>query len=423
VAVPPELSEEPVQTFQRFTGELPRLADWCVESGVTTVAMESTGIDWLPIFEILETRGLAVLLVNARLVKNVPGRKTEVHDAQWLQPLHQYGLLRGRCHLAQAWSTLRADLRQRECLLEYAAAHIQHRQKALLHMNLQLPHGVADSTGVTGRRIIRAIIAGQHNPVALAAYREARCSASVETVREALTGNERPAHGFALRQALELSDSYQEKIAAWDSEIAATLASLEPESGVALDALPAARDKTRQANAPHFQVRAALLPVIGTALSQVHGCSAYTVLKLVGEWGTEMTQWPTVKHCTSWLTVAPGNKISGGKVRRTKTRRSTNRAAKILRLAAVTVGRRQTALGAFYRRLAARIGQAQAVTATARKLAVLFYNALRYGMAYQDPGGAYYEEPYRRRLLTGLHRRAKELGYELGPVGTPEGVS
>jgi hypothetical protein len=201
------------------------------------------------------------------------------------------------------------------------------------------------------------------------------------------------------------------------------LASLEPESEVSLEALPAARYKTRQANEPNFKVREALFQVVGTDLSQGHGFSAYTVLKLVGECGRDMTKWPTVKHFTSWLTLAPGNKISGGKVLSTKTRRSSNRAAKILRLAAVNVGRTQTALGAFYRRLAARIGKAKAVTATARKLAVLFYNALRYGMAYQDPGVAYYEEQYRRRLIKGLQRRAKELGYELVAVGAPQGVS
>jgi transposase len=264
--------------------------------------MESTGIYWIPVFEMLEARGIEVLLGNARHVKNVPGRKTDVNDAQWLQQLHQYGLLRGSFRPAQAWAALRAYLRQRECLLEYAAAHIQHMQKALMQMNLQLHHVVADITGVTGMKIMRAIVAGQHNPAAWAAYRGIRGKASADTVREALTGHYRPEHVFALRQALELDDSYQEKIAACDTEIEATLASLEPESAVSVDALPAARYKTRQANEPHFQAREALLQVIGTDLSQVHGFSAYTVLKLVGECGTDMTKWPTVKHFASWLT-------------------------------------------------------------------------------------------------------------------------
>jgi transposase len=423
VAVPPELSPEPVQAFQSFTGDLYRLADWLVEIGVTTVAMESTGIYWIPVFEILEAHGLEVLLVNARHVKNVPGRKTDVNDAQWLQQLHSYGLLRGSFHPAQEWSALRAYLRQRERLVEYAAAHIQHMQKALMQMNLQLHHVVSDITGVTGMKILRAIVAGQHDPAELATYRDRRCQASEETIREALTGHYRREHVFALRQALELYDSYQERIAACDQEIEATLKSLQNEA-ISMEALPVARyKKTRQANEPRFEARELLFRVLGTDLSQIHGFSAYTALKLVGECGMDMSRWPTEKHFTSWLTLAPGNQISGGKVLSTKTRRSANRAAKIFRLCAVNVGQTHTALGAFYRRLASRVGKAKAVTATARKLAVLFYNALRYGMTYEDPGASYYEERYRERVLKGLRRRAKEFGYELTEVAVAPGVS
>jgi len=422
VAAPPELTSEPVQAFQSFTGDLYRLADWLVDIGVTTVAMESTGIYWIPVFEILEAHGLEVLLVNARHVKTVPGRKTDVNDAQWLQQLHSYGLLRGSFQPAQDWSALRVYLRHRDRLLEYAAAHIQHMQKALMQMNLQLHHVVTDITGLTGMTIMRAIVAGQHNPAELATYRDMRCKASEETIREALTGHYRPEHVFALRQALELYDSYQERIAACDQEIQAVLESLQ-DNEISLDALPAARHKTRQANEPKFDVRAMLFRVLGTDMSQIHGFSAYTALKLIGECGTDMSQWPTAKHFTSWLTLSPGNKISGGKVLSSKTRRSANRAAKIFRLSAVNVGKTNTALGAFYRRLSARIGKAKAVTATARKLAVVFYNTLRYGMAYEDPGATYYEERYRERVLKGLRRRAKEFGYELTEVGVAEGVS
>ncbi len=421
-AVPEELCPEPVQTFESFTGDLYRLADWLIEIGVTTVAMESTGIYWIPVFDILEAHGLEVFLVNARHVKNVPGRKTDVNDAQWLQQLHQYGLLRGSFHPAQDWSALRAYLRQRERLLEYAAAHIQHMQKALMQMNLQLHHVVSDITGVTGMKIMRAIAAGQHDPAELATYRDARCKASEETIRNALTGHYRREHVFALRQALELYDSYQERIEACDQEIKSTLESLQDED-VSIEAMPAARYKTRQSNEPKFEVREVLFRVLGVDLSQIHGFSAYTALKLIGECGTDMSRWPTAKHFTSWLTVAPGNKISGGKVLSTKTQRSANRAAKIFRLSAVNVGRTNTALGAFYRRMASRIGVAKAVTATARKLAVLFYNTLRYGMVYEDPGVSYYEERYRQRVVKGLRRRAKEFGYELTEVGGADGVS
>jgi transposase len=421
VAVPPELAPEPVRTYQSFTDDLHRMADWLVELGITTVAMESRGIYWIPAFEILEARGLEVLLVNARHVKNVPGRKTDVHDALWLQQLHQHGLLRGSFRPANGLAALRAYLRHRERLLEYAAAHIQHMQKALMQMNVQLHHVVSDITGATGMKIVRAIVAGNHDPARLASYRDIRCKASVDTIKEALTGNYRPEPVFALRQALELYDSYQAKVAECDHAIEAVLASFAPAAPET--ALPAARHKTRAANEPTFNVRAALFQLLGTDLTQLHGFGAYTALMLVGECGTDMTKWPTVKHFTSWLTLAPGNKLSGGKLLSTKTRRSANRAAKLLRISAVNVGKTQTALGAFYRRLAARVGKAKAVTATARKFAVLFYNALRYGMTYQDPGAAYYEEQYRQRVLKGLRRRAKALGYELQETTAVGGVS
>lgn len=421
VAVPPDRCSEPVRTYQSFTGELHRLADWLVESGVTTVAMESTGIYWIPVFEILEERGLEVLLVNARHVKNVPGRKTDVNDSQWLQQLHQFGLLRGSFHPAQEIAALRAYLRHRERLVEYAAAHIQHMQKALMQMNVQVHHVLSDITGVTGMAILRAIVSGNHDPEKLAAFRDVRCKASVETVKAALTGHYRPEHLFALRQALELYDIYQAKMEECDQAIETALLPLHRDSGE--EKLPPARHKTRQVNEPNFNVRAALFGVLGTDLTQVHGFGPHTVLRLVGECGTDMTRWPTVKHFTSWLSLSPGSKISGGKVLSSRTRPSTNRAAKLLRLAAVNVGKTGTALGAFYRRLASRIGKAKAVTATARKLAVLFYNALRYGMSYLDPGVKYYEEKYRQRVIRGLHRRAKQMGYELSQVLAPEGVS
>jgi len=371
VAVPPALSPEPVSTYQSFTGALPQLADWVVDLGVTTVARESTGMYWIPVFEILETRGVEVLWVNARHVQDVPGRKTEVNDAQWLQQLQQYGLRRGSSHPAHAWAALRAYRRHREGLLAYAAAPIQHMQKALMQMHRQLHHVGSDITGGTGMRIIRAIGAGNQDPAALAAYREVRCNASGDPVREALEGHYRREHVCALRQALELCDSYQAQLAAWDKAIEATLAALEPDGGGSLESLPAARDKTRQANEPKFPVREAFFQGLGTELSPLDGLSAYTALKRIGECGTAMTQGPTAQHCTSWLTLAPGNKISGGKSLRAKTRRSSKRAAKIFRFSAVNVGKTHTALGAFYRRLAAPIGQAKAVTATPRKLAVL----------------------------------------------------
>ena len=422
VAVPADRDDEPVRSFQSFTGDLHRLADWLVSCRIDTVAMESTGIYWVPLYEILVDRGIAVVVANARDVKHVPGRKTDVNDAQWLQQLHGYGLLRGSFHPPADIAALRAYLRQRERLLDYAASHIQHMQKALTQMNLQLHHVVSDITGKTGMRIIRAILDGTREPAVLAELRDVRCKASAETIARALEGNYRPEHLFALSQAVALYDTYQSHVAECDHQLEVLLARLQapepPESP-----LPAPRYKMpRQPNGLNFDVRAALYAMIGVDLTQIHGIGPYLALKLVGECGTDLSKWPSAKHFTSWLCLAPGNKISGGKVLSSHTRRSNNRATALLRLAAVNVGKTDSALGAFYRRLAARVGKAKAVTATARKVAVLFYNTLRYGVDYSDPGAGYYEERHRARVLHNLQRRAKQLGYTLDP--TPEaGVS
>jgi len=421
VAVPSDRDPEPVRTYLSFTNDLHRMAEWLGEVGITTVAMESTGIYWIPVFEILEARGFEVLLVNARDSKNVPGRKTDVNDAQWLQQLHQFGLLRGSFRPPRDLAALRTYLRQRERLLEYAASHIQHLQKALMQMNLQLHHVVSDITGVTGMKIIREIVAGVRDPEELAKYRDVRCKASPETIRGSLNGNYRPEHVFSLTQALELYDFYQTQVLACDQRIEAVLNQLREGVAPPSTALPSTRHKKRQSNALHFDVRAALHALLGIDLTEIHGIGPYVALKLVGECGTDLSRWPTAKHFTSWLCLAPGNKISGGKVLSSRTRRSRSRAAALLRLAAVTVGKTDTALGAFYRRLGARIGKSKAVTATARKIAVLFYNALRYGMKYADPGACYYEERYRQRVLSGLRRRAASLGFVLQEVA--DGVS
>ncbi|WP_321932277.1 IS110 family RNA-guided transposase, partial [Paraburkholderia guartelaensis] len=399
VAVGPERDPEPVRSFRSFTQELHALAKWLKQVGVTTIAMESTGVYWIPAFEVLEAYGFEVVLVNARDVKTVPGRKTDVNDAQWLQKLHAYGLLRASFRPRHDIAALRAYLRQRERLLEYAAAHIQHMQKALMQMNLQLHHVVQDITGATGMKIIRSIVAGERSPDELARHRDVRCKASVETIRDALVGNYQDEHVFELTQAIALYDFYQTQVKQCDERIELVLRQLQANATPVSAPLPAARRRSKQSNDFSFDVRAGLYSVLGVDLTQIHGLGPYLALKLVAECGTDMSRWPTVKHFTSWLCLAPGNKISGGKVLSSKTRRSSSKAAAALRLAAVTIGKTETALGGFYRRLSARIGKAKAVTATARKVAVLFYNTLRYGMEYVDPGAQYYEERYRQRVL------------------------
>ncbi len=423
VAIPPELDAEPVRTFGTFTQELHRLAEWLVRHGITTVAMESTGVYWVAVFEILEDHGIDAQLVNARETKAVPGRKTDVNDAQWLQKLHACGLLRASFRPGRHIAALRTYLRQRERLLDYAAAHIQHMQKALVYMNLQLHQVVTDITGATGMKILRAIIAGERDAEVLAALRDVRCKASVETIREALSGNYQPEQLFSLTQAVALYDFYQQQVAACDVEIERTLAQLCATVSVPEAPLPKARHRTRQPNALAFNVRQALYDLLGMDLTQIHGCGPYLSLKLISECGTDLSRWPSAKHFTSWLGLSPGCKISGGQVLSSHSRKNANRLSVQLRLSATTIGRTNTALGAFYRRLGVRIGKAKAVTATARKLAVLLYNALRYGLHYRDPGADYYEQRYQDRLLKNLRRRAAELGYELTETVPVAGVS
>lgn len=416
VAVPAQLCEEPVQTFQAFTADLQRLADWLKSLGIETVVMESTGVYWIPVFEVLETAGIAVMVANARETRSVPGRKSDVNDAQWLQRLHACGLLRASFRPGRDIAALRAYLRHRERLLDYAAAHIQHMQKALTFMNIQLHHVVSDVTGTTGMSIIRAITQGERNPEVLSQFRHPNCKASEETIRNALIGNYQPEHLFALTQSLALYDFYQSRIDECDEQIQQALAILNADKPVREKLLPKPRHRTKQPNAINFDVRAALYQLVGTDLTQIHGIGPFLALRLIAECGTDLSKWRSAKHFTSWLTLSPGCKISGGKVLSAHSRKTTNRLTAHLRLAAVTVGKTHTALGAFYRRLAARIGKAKAVTATARKIAILFYNAMRFGMNYTDPGEDQYEQKYRERVLKQLHRRAAEFGLALHPL-------
>ncbi len=420
VAVSPECDPIPVRQFQSFTTDLHRLSRWLREVGVTSVAMESTGVYWIPVFEILESDGFEVILVNARDVKQVPGRKSDYNDAQWIQKLHQFGLLRASFRPSERIAGLRAYLRHRERLIEYGAAHIQHMQKALMQMNLQLHHVVSDITGVTGMRIIRDIISGERSAATLATHRDNRCGKSEETIAAALTGNYRDEHVFALKQAVELYDFYQERIEECDKEIERAVAGLNQEKASPDTPLPKARRRTKHRNEPDFAMRDALYTLTGVDLTQINGFGPYTALRLVGECGDDMSKWPTQKHFTSWLSLSPGNKISGGKILSSKTGRTKNRATTLLRIAAVNVGKTETALGAFCRRLAARVGKAKAVTATARKLAILFYSLMKHGKAYVEPGAEYYETQYRNRVVLNLKKRAKRLGYELVANAVPE---
>jgi len=415
VAVPEDRDDRPVREFRSFTQDLHALADWLAACGIETVAMESTGVYWIPLYEILEERGFEVLLVNARHVKRVPGRKTDVLDCQWLQELHTFGLLRGSFRPAAPIAALRTLIRHRDQLVEATASYTQRMQKALGLMNVQLHNVISDVTGVTGMAILRAIVAGQTDPAVLARHRHPRCQATEQEIAASLTGHYREEHLFVLRQALELYDVYQAKIRQCDEAIQEKLRTLEAACEPPGAAMPPSRRRTRpRDNEPAFDLRSPLFTLCGGVdLSQLPGIGPYGALKLIAEIGTDMRRWASEKHFTAWLTLAPRPEITGGKVLRSRTAPSANRAAKLLRMAAVSLRRSDHALGAFYRRLAARLGKPKAVTATARKLAVLVYRMLRDGMAYQERSASHYDQQQRTRVLRGLRRRAASLGLEL----------
>jgi len=418
VAVPPDRDPEPVRTFTTFTADLQRLAEWLIACHVTSVAMEATGVYWIPVYEILEARGLEVLLVNARHVKHVPGRKTDVPDAEWLRELPSVGLLRGSFRPPDRIVALRAYVRHRQTLVETAGTHIHRMQKALVQMNLQLPLVVSDLAGL---RILRDIVAGRRDPQQLARHRDCRCKASEADIVAALTGNYRAEVLFVLEQNLALFDACQAQLAACDVAIHTHIQTLTPTAATPTSPLPAPRvTRKPRDNEPRFEVRVPLHQVTGVALSQIDGLTPYTALKLVSESGTDMSRWPTEKHFTSWMTLAPRNKVSGGRHLSSRTQPSANRAAATLRMTAMSLGRTRTALGAFYRRLVARIGKPQAITAIARKLAVLVYRALKRALVSRDPGADTCSAQQRTRVLRRLRQRAANLGFALVNVETGE---
>jgi transposase len=406
VAVPEGADPEPVREFSTFTDDLERLADWLICCGVTTVAMESTGIYWIPVFEILESRGIEVRLVNARHVKNVPGRKSDVLDCQWLQQLHTYGLLRGAFRPADQVCALRAYVRQRATLVKISGSHIQHMQKAMAQMNLQLHNVVSNITGATGMRIIKAILEGERDPDTLAALRDKRCKNDAKTIARSLQGNFRPEHLFSLQQAVELYEFYLAKINECDRHILAQLKSF--------DAIGTEGDSGD--DKPPASIDEALMRISGVDLTDIDGIDTTSALKIIAEIGIDMSRWKTDKHFTSWMSLAPGAKISGGKVLSSATQKNANRAAQVFRMAAFSLTRSKSYMGSYFRRMKARLGAPKAITATARKLATIVYKMLKNRTSYIDLGQDYYEERYQSRLVQNLKRNAKHLGFELVPT-------
>jgi transposase len=421
-AAPPDRSAEPVRKFGTFTPDLSALADWLAACGVDTVAMEATGVYWIPVYELLEQRSFRVYVVNAQHLKNVPGRKSDIQDCQWIQGLHSVGLLRGSFRPQGEIVALRAYLRHRAGLIEHRSAHVQHMQKALQQMNVQLTQVLSDVTGVTGMAIIRAIVAGERNPRVLAAMRDPKVRKSEAEIAKALTGNYRPEHVFALKQALALYDFYTEQVTECDREIARQFSNIKPM--VPPDDLPplppSNKPASRMKNEPDYDARSLLYQLTGVDLCEIDGLNESTVQTIISEVGTDLSRFPTERHFCSWLGLAPHNDISGGKVLRSHTLKTTNRAGQAFRMAAFSIARNpNTAFGAFYRRMRGRLGKKQANVATAHKIARAFYHILKHRTPYHDLGGEEYERRARERELRNLQRRAAKLGMALTPSIVP----
>ncbi len=411
VAVPPDRDDEPVREFASFTADLHRLADWLDACGVDTVAMESTGVYWIALYELLEARGFTVLLVNARHVKNVSGRKSDVLDCQWLQQLMSFGLLRGAFRPADQVCVLRSLSRQRTMLLRSQGRFVQHMQKALTQMNIQLANVISDVAGETGQKILRAIVAGERDGLALARLKNSRIRASEDEIAKSLQGSWRAEHLFALRQALDAFDFCGTQLAECDAQVQAQLQALH----VREDEPAQGKKRGRARNAPKFDLRTQLFQMCGVDLTRIDGIDVTTALVVVSEVGADMCKFPSDKHFASWLGLCPGTKITGGKVMSGKTKRCANRAAQALRLAAAALRSSQSALGAYYRRMCARMDKPKAVTAAAHKLARLIYAMLTHGQEYTDRGQDYFEERYRQRVLHNLAQKAKAMGMQLVP--------
>ncbi len=409
VAVPADRDAEPVRSFGAFTEDLFALADWLSACRITTVAMEATGVYWIPLFEILERRGFEVVLVNARHVKNVPGRKSDVIDCQWLQELHSMGLLSASFRPSDPIVALRSLVRQRKMLVEHGASHVQHIQKALVQMNLQLQNVVTDVTGVTGEGTRRS--------------RDYRCKSTIETIEKSLIGNWRDEHLFTLRQAVELHDFYERQIAECDRAIDAYSATLPAVADVEQIPRSSKRRKNLDRNEPQFDARGGAYQLLGVDLTQIDGIRGYSALQLIAEIGTDMSRWKTASHFASWLALCPGTNITGGRRQCGRQPRKAHRAAAILRIAAISIRNSRTALGAFFRRKRAQLGPARAVVATAHKLARLIYTLIKDRRDFVEPGESGYELQYRARALRSLERKAHSLGFAITPVPTEGAVS
>ena len=415
VAVPPDRDSQPVRCFGCTTAELRAMGDWLNQCGIQTVAMQSTGVYWIAVYDILEAAGLEVYLVNARDTKNLPGRKTDVQESQWLMKLHTYGLLRNSFRPPQEIRTLRTYWRQRNDLVRSAGRHIQRMQKVLTQMNIQLANVLSDVSGVTGQAIIKAILAGERDPHELAAFRDCRVKASEEKIARSLEGNWQEDLLFVLQQEQEGYEFCQKQMAECDHQLQRYLQEQEDRSqGADLpEETRKVRRQTKKGNAPQFNLRGELFRLTGTDLTKIDGVDGMTATTILSEAGWDMSRWQDESHFVSWLRLCPDNRISGNKVIGKGRLPTNNRASIALRMAASTLWRSNTYLGAQFRRLKTKLGAPIATKAMAAKLARLVYRMLRYGMKYLDRGAALYEAQQRNRQIRYLKHKAAQLGLRI----------
>ena len=421
VAVPPDRDEHPVRVFSTFTEDLHKMAQWLVSCGITTAAMESTGVYWIPPHDVLEQHGVKPCLVDARGMKNVPGRRTDWHECQWLQFLHSVGLLRAAFRPNAEVCAVRSLMRHRGDQVMMANQHIQHMHKALTQMNLQIQHVISDITGLTGLAIVDAIIGGERDPTVLAELRDPRIKASEETIRKSLEGNWRPEHLFTLQQSRKSYQHYQEQIRACDEEIEKLLLAFESRVDPKERPLPPDRKRKQRGRKKKnvnpktgFDVRTESYKLFGVDLTQIPGLMAM-VLTLFSEVGRDMTRWPTAGQFASWLGLCPDNDISAGRVWR-GMRRVHNRAGELFRIAAYTLHHDQTPLGDYLRRMKSKLGPAGATTATAHKIAVIFYTMVKKQVEYDASIWAERDAEREKRFEAKLHRQARQRGYKLVPI-------
>jgi transposase len=414
VAVSPDRDPEPVRRFGCFTADLHEMGQWLVQKGVRSVAMQSTGVYWMPVFEVLEQHGLEVYLVNAQHTKNVPGRKSDVQECQWLLKLHAFGLLNNSFQPTDEIRVARTLWRQRGNLVTEASSVIQRMQKVLTEMNVQLSNVLSDLSGVSGMKIIGAILEGERNPWKLASLVQPGVKATPEDIAKSLEGNWREELLFVLRQQVELYRIYQEKINDCDLQLRKHLESLGSKRDLKTQPIgPKPKGKKGSRNAPQFDLRTELYRITGIDWTQINGIDVLTAQTVMAEAGVDLSAFPSEKQFASWLGLCPTNEQSGGKILNRRTRKVVNRATVAFRNAASTLIRSQSYLGAQYRRLRTRLGAPKAITAMARKLACLFFRLIKHGQQYVDKGTEYYEARYREQQIRSLAKRAQKLGLQL----------